>query len=271
MPKALTVSIVIPAHNEARHIKACLDSIARQSVAPLEVILVDNNSTDQTAVLAREYPFVRVVRAQQQGIVFARNMGFDAAKGDIIGRIDADIVLPTDWVEYVSRFYSDARHRNQAWTSRGVFANIVFKRLFTTGYEWLAFQFNWLLLGHYTLWGSSMALLPAQWQAVRENIHLRNDIHEDLDLALHLRAEGYGITYDRALPVTARLSHVHPNRSVLWSYLQLWPRTLRLHGKWTWPICWFFGAFCAYLCVYALLIVARLFSVRPKMKHQLYS
>jgi glycosyltransferase involved in cell wall biosynthesis len=98
MKKALTVSIVIPVYNEQHHLKACLDSITEQSILPNEVIVVDNNSTDESINIARSYPFVRVVKELQQGVMWGRNAGFDAAKYDLIGRIDADTQLPDDWI-----------------------------------------------------------------------------------------------------------------------------------------------------------------------------
>ncbi len=108
MQTPLSLSLVIPAYNEERHLAACLDAVSRQAVMPSEVIVVDNNSTDRTAEIARSYPFVRVVQEPRQGIVFARNAGFDAARGDIIGRIDADTIIPSDWTKHVLAFFCRA-------------------------------------------------------------------------------------------------------------------------------------------------------------------
>ena len=83
----------------------CLQAIARQTVKPLEVIVVDNNSTDATAEIAAGYPFVTVLSEWRQGVVHARDCGFDAARGDIIGRIDAETVMPEDWVERVQDIF----------------------------------------------------------------------------------------------------------------------------------------------------------------------
>ncbi len=248
----LSVSIVIPAYNEERHLPACLDAIARQTVMPIEVIVVDNNSNDKTAEIAARYPFVRVVRERRQGRVFARNAGFDAARGVIIGRIDADIIMPDHWVAYVQQFYSEPAHRQQAWTGRGFFYNLRFARLASLAYGLLAFDVNRLFIGHPTLWGSNMAITRDQWRAVRSTVHLRNDIHEDLDLALHVADAGYGITYDRVMQTRARLKRVHSDRGELWGYLLWWPRTLQLHGKKAWPVVWFFGALLLYVAAYGL-------------------
>ena len=54
---ALTLTIVIPAYNEAANLSSCLDTIASQSIMPGQVIVVDNNSTDQTAEIAERYSF----------------------------------------------------------------------------------------------------------------------------------------------------------------------------------------------------------------------
>src|SRR5579885_2506952 len=97
--RQLRISLVIPAHNEESHLAACLDAVAAQTVRPFEVIVVDNNSSDATAEVARSYSFVRVVREPRQGLAFARDAGFDAARGELIGRIDADTLLPPNWVE----------------------------------------------------------------------------------------------------------------------------------------------------------------------------
>jgi len=254
MRSRLRVSIVIPVYNEERHLGACLDAIAVQSSSVLEVIVVDNNSTDASVEIARKYPFVRIVRESRQGRVFARNAGFDAARGDIIGRIDADIRLPANWVDYVQQFYADHDRRNQAWSGRGYFYNVRLPRLVSWAYALLAFRLNMVLIGHTTLWGSNMAITKAQWQQVRSVVHLRNDIHEDLDLAMHLHDAGYKITYDTTITTDAHMRRVRTNRDELWGYLLWWPRTLRLHSKWTWPICWFFGAFLLYGVTYILVI-----------------
>lgn len=259
------VSIVIPVYNEARHIRSCLEAIAAQTQTPYEVIVVDNNSSDETADIVAEFPFARLLREQKQGRVFARNTGFNAATGDIIGRIDGDIALPATWVAYVQEFYGQPAHHAQAWSGAGFFYNVRLPRLVSFAYSLLAFRLNWLLTGHYTLWGSNMALPAEQWRAVRADVCLRNDIHEDLDLAVHLARHGYGITYDTGIRTNAELRRVHADRHQLWSYLQWWPRTLRVHGFILWWVCWFFGAFLLYAATYVLVFVD-LLAKRPKNK-----
>lgn len=259
------VSIVIPAHNEEHHLRACLDAIAIQSERPFEVIVVDNNSTDQTAHIADEYPFVRLVREAKQGRVHARSTGFDKARGDILGRIDADIILPQNWVEHIADFYADPMHQDTAWTGAGYFYNVRLPRLVSFGYALMAFRFTSLLIGHYTLWGSNMAITRRQWQRISKEVCYRLDVHEDLDLSLHIAQAGYTITYDASVVTNAELRRVHANRGELWHYLQWLPRTMRVHGIKSWWIAWFFEAFALYIAVYLLVafdLVARL--IKPR-------
>lgn len=233
-----SLAIVIPAYNEERHLKACLDAIAAQIKAPDEVIVVDNNSTDQTAAIAKSYPFVRVIREPRQGIVFARNRGFNAVKSDLIGRIDADTILPPDWVERVKEFYADPAYRDQALTGGGYFYNIRAPRFVAWSQNQVAFRMNRLLLGHYIVWGSNMVLPRRVWRAVRSSVCLDQDIHEDLDLAIHLHRQGYEIAYRAGIEVGVKMRRVRSDLSALWGNLMWWPRTLRIHGLKTWIFGW---------------------------------
>lgn len=253
--KRQRVSIVIPAHNEERYLPACLEALAAQTVRPDEVIVVDNASTDRTAAIAARYPFVKVVHEKRRGRVYARSAGFDASSGDIIGRIDADCVLPLDWVEHIKQFYALERNAREAWSGGPSFYNVPLTRLVGFAYELLAYRFSYLLLGHYTLWGSNMAITREQWQAVRKKTCMRLDIHEDLDLAIHLAQAGFGITYDPLVKVPAELRRIQSNRHELWEYLQWWPRTIRVHGNPAWLICWIVGGLMLYLAALLLVVI----------------
>jgi glycosyltransferase involved in cell wall biosynthesis len=261
------VSIVIPAYNEEDHLKRCLESIAAQTVTPYEVIVVDNNSTDRTAEVARSFPFVRVVTASQQGIVHARNAGFDAVTGDVIGRIDADVLMPPNWVEHIRAFYADPARHTLAWSGSGYFYNVRFSRFISWAYALLAFRLNVLLTGYSTMWGSNMAITRDQWLAVRGEVHTRTDIHEDLDLTIHLADAGYKIQYDPTVKTTAELRRVVSNREQLWAYTMWWPNTLRLHRRASWLVCWWVSVTVVYPGVYFLAFLegaARFFGKRPK-------
>lgn len=235
--KPLTLSIIIPVYNEARHLRDCLEAIANQQVKPDEVIIVDNNSTDESAEIARQFSFVKIVHEKKQGVVHARNKGFNSTKSDIIGRIDADTVLPKDWVGYIKGFFSDARHQNYAWAGGCVFRNTRFPRFYGWAQSQVAFRFNRLLMGHYILYGSNMAITRKQWRSVRSKTCLKNDIHEDLDLAIHLHELDTRIRYDAYIKASVIMRRVYKSNE-LKENLMLWPNTLRRHSKKTWIFGW---------------------------------
>lgn len=101
------LSIVIPAFNESLFIAKTLESLSRQSFKNFELIVVDNNSSDNTAEVARLFG-AKVITEKKQGVAFARQTGFEVARGKIIATTDADTVLPENWTaEILKKFKQD--------------------------------------------------------------------------------------------------------------------------------------------------------------------
>lgn len=98
--RPVSVSVVIPAFNEQGEIGRCLESLGCQTYQEFEVIVVDNGSTDDTALIAESFG-VRVVTEPRRGIASARQAGFEAAQGAIVVSTDADTVVPPNWVEQI--------------------------------------------------------------------------------------------------------------------------------------------------------------------------
>jgi glycosyltransferase involved in cell wall biosynthesis len=92
-----TFSVVIAAHNAAKSLGEALESALAQTLPPLEVIVVDNGSTDATgAVLNRYRNRVTCLRKERGGVAAARNLALEAAKGDFFAVLDADdVYAPT--------------------------------------------------------------------------------------------------------------------------------------------------------------------------------
>lgn len=90
MTEPQTVTIVVPVFNGERFLGETLDSMFAQGYPALEVIIVDDGSTDSTAEVARSYPSVRYVYQENQGDAGARNTGLAHATGDLLGFLDAD-------------------------------------------------------------------------------------------------------------------------------------------------------------------------------------
>ncbi len=207
--------------------------------------MVDNNSTDQSAAIARSFDFVTLIHEKRQGKVYARNAGFNAATGDIIGRIDGDVIIPPGWVAYVKRFYQDPAHRTHGLTGGGQPNNLRLPRSNGWALGQVAFRMNRVLLGHYILFGSNMALPRSIWLQVQDTVCEREDIHEDLDLAIHVHQGGYKIAYREGLRVTGQARRLLTDREGLLPVLLLWPHTLRVHHKRAWIFGWL-GAYMLY-------------------------
>jgi cellulose synthase/poly-beta-1,6-N-acetylglucosamine synthase-like glycosyltransferase len=229
--KTLAVSIVIPCYDEESIIKECLDSIEGQTLTPEEVIIVDNNCHDNTVQIAERYPFVRVIREARQGISYARTKGLDAAKSDIIARIDADTVLPRDWVQKtVAAFDSSGA---AALTGSVYIRNKPLQKITSFFFTLVYYRLSYLVSRTYILNGCNMAIRRDAWQHVHNAHWLRDDeYHEDADLSLRLRKKGYRVSYmNNTVSILARTGG---NYSDNLEYLQKWGRTYRKHGYVSW-------------------------------------
>ena len=94
----MIISFIIPCYNEEKYILDCIRSIRKHMwYVPYEIIVVDNNCTDNTVSIA-ELELVMVIKEPRKGVVFARQAGYEAATGRLIANIDADSKITDGWV-----------------------------------------------------------------------------------------------------------------------------------------------------------------------------
>lgn len=198
----MKVSVVIPAYNEEKYLEACLKSLLNQSEKADEIIVVDNNSIDTTAKIAKSFG-VRLIKEKKQGMIPARNCGFNAAKYEIIARTDADTQVPKDWIKRIkknfqnksiiavsgpARFYDGIPDMVQIanWPSKILFFKLLKKTL-----------------KHDCLYGPNMSLRKSAWESVKYDVCLEDsEVHEDIDLSMHLAFLGK-IKFDKRLVVSS--------------------------------------------------------------------
>lgn len=106
----MILSIVIPNWNGQKFLKTCLDALQRQTHRDLEVIIVDNASSDGSQAFIQEnYPNVRLIElSENRGFTGACNAGIEAAKGDLISLLNNDTEVDERWAEAVVDAF--ARH-----------------------------------------------------------------------------------------------------------------------------------------------------------------
>lgn len=118
----IAVSVIVPVFNTEPYLRQCLDSLVNQPLQELEVICVDDGSTDGSAGIldeyAAKYSCIKVIHKENGGVVSARRSGEAAAKGEYIGYVDSD-----DWIEpeMYQRLYDCATSSGAELVSSGYY------------------------------------------------------------------------------------------------------------------------------------------------------
>lgn len=191
-----SVSVVIPAYNEASLIAKCLDALSHQTVSPHEIIIVDNNSRDKTVAIAGRYKNVKVIAEKRQGISYARSTGFDAASGTVIARIDADSIVAPNWIERLGTYF-------QSPDIAAVAGAAAIVELSAPQHFWGKLYYQFFRYWHERslevrpiMYGYNCALKTTAWQTVRADTSLDDaDLSEDLDLTILLQKDGLKVVY----------------------------------------------------------------------------
>lgn len=111
----VTVSIVIPTYNRAEFLPECIESVLNQSYKDIEIIVVDDGSTDKTLEVLAKYPQLNIIRTNHVNTAHALNRGIGSSSGKWIKLFGSDDIMFTDCIEnfmcYVSNpdciYYSD--------------------------------------------------------------------------------------------------------------------------------------------------------------------
>ena len=108
------ISVIVPVYNVAPYLARCLDSLVAQTLSDIEIICIDDKSTDNSLEILREYenkyPQIHVIALDKNsGVATARNAGIDAARGEYLGFVDSDDYVDTDFYE---KLYAAAKKEN---------------------------------------------------------------------------------------------------------------------------------------------------------------
>lgn len=106
----MKLSFVIPAYNEENYLGDCLESIFREMKGrddDIEVIVINNASTDKTGEVALSFPGVKLVNEAKKGLANARERGYAESSGELIANVDADSRLTPGWIDRAFHEFED--------------------------------------------------------------------------------------------------------------------------------------------------------------------
>ncbi len=209
------ISVIVPFYNAEDTLLLCINALLAQTLQPAEIILVDNNSDDKSAEIAKkiaeQYPGVVIILTElRQGPGRARNKGMQHATGEIICFTDADCIPEPDWLNVIVRPFQNSQIGAVAGQIKGSGSETVFEK------------FHYL----FTLKGSQQSELfkaftlvrggfPTANLAVRKNLLERlqgfdasmGTYGEDFDLCARIYQAGFYIQYTTG----AAVFHEHRN------------------------------------------------------------
>lgn len=107
-PKSPLVSVLIPAYNEEKYIETVLKAILCQDYPKVEILVIDNASTDKTFETAQKFPTVHVLQEKKKGTNFALELGRKKARGEFIARIDADCIPDKEWITRATSHFTNS-------------------------------------------------------------------------------------------------------------------------------------------------------------------
>lgn len=96
----MTISLIIPALNEEKYLPQTFTSVKKMDREPDEIIVVNAQSDDKTAAIAKSFG-AKIIVVDRRSIGYSRQKGLEAASGDIVAFTDADTILPTNWLSTI--------------------------------------------------------------------------------------------------------------------------------------------------------------------------
>jgi glycosyltransferase involved in cell wall biosynthesis len=179
------ISVILAAYNEEKLLPRCLTYLQKQNYPKddYEIIVVDNNSTDRTAVIGKEFGVRVVSYTEINGCGAARKYGSDVAKGEILAFTDPDCIVPEDWLTKIDKYLKETKAVCISGPGMPDKETIWLKGIF--GF------YNWFYVVNHKfhkpiVWGYNMAMLKEAYDAVGgfDKMLLSSD---DWELAVRLQ------------------------------------------------------------------------------------
>ncbi|MCD1258460.1 glycosyltransferase family 2 protein [Paenibacillus athensensis] len=178
MERKPLVSVVIPNYNYAKTLPRCLDSLMQQTYQPLEIIVVDDGSTDNSVEIIQKYP-CKLIRTQNKGVSSARNTGVAESAGEIVFFLDSDVALFEDAIaNTVDAFRKDETLGSVCgiYAKEALFTDSLFEEYRTLqGYYWRKSSEGYVTAGFFSL-GAVKKSVFIELGGFNENLNNSEDI-----------------------------------------------------------------------------------------------
>ncbi|MBM7369297.1 glycosyltransferase [Gordonia hydrophobica] len=231
----MKLSLVIPVYNEESSIGDCLESVARQQRQFDECVVVDNRCSDSTMDIVREYQNripLKLVYESRPGVVWAREVGFEVATGDILCRIDADTRLGPQWSRRVEEFFEKHSDYSAVTGINYTYDTPIDGYVERSVKSAAAKSIRNGATATETLCGNNMAIRADSWSDARKFLLNAPNTHEDVDLSLALaKAGGRSALFPALVGVASGRRFAEPLIDNV-RYLYANYRTARMHGDW---------------------------------------
>lgn len=139
--KSNLISVIIPAYNEEKYLPKVIKSLRNQKNKNFEIIVIDNNSKDNTYKLAKKIAD-KVYKCKEQGISPSRNLGAKKSNGEILAFVDADSIASRDWIRIIDKAF----RKNEKLTAISGFDSYehsnIFKRIIINLFSYGVFYFG---------------------------------------------------------------------------------------------------------------------------------
>ena len=203
----MKISIIIPVYNSSLTLKECLGAVLDSSFKNFEVIIVSDNSPDNSVVIARQYQCKIIELPKNKGPAFARNRGAQVSSGDILLFIDSDVIIKNDALNYLN----DMFFQNEIDAIQGIYSH-------KPTYESIATQYQ-MSYNCYYIWPKNKkyaSTLSTCCLAIRKkiflnlkgfNVNFKRPSAEDEEFGYFLIDKGYKILILRELNVEHRVNY----------------------------------------------------------------
>ena len=203
----MKISIIIPAYNSSLTLKECLEAIFNSNFKNFEVIVISDNSTDNSVGIAKQYQCKIIELSENKGPAFARNEGAKISEGDILLFVDSDVIIKKDALNYLSEKFL----QNEIDAIQGIYSHEPTYKSIVTQYQ--------MSYNCYYIWPENKkyaSTLSTCCLAIRKkiflnlkgfNVNFKRASAEDEEFGYLLINKGYKILILRELNVEHRVNY----------------------------------------------------------------